>query len=426
MNSTFHRETYVDTSIEMSHRSLPSRALGMTIREFLATEPHVSEFWTPLIALDGSALEHNLRVMAEWCSARGFELMPHGKTTMAPALWQRQLDAGCTGITVATAGQLRTARSLGFTDLMVANVITDPQGIRYVAEEIADAGVTVISWIDSVAALERTEAALQGVEQARPLDVCVELGAMGGRTGARGLGEALELAHRIIDSPKLRLVGVAGYEGCLGHSRDVADLTAVRAYLKELTELTVQLADDFECDTPIVTAGGSAYFDLVADAFETAMAEHPRIRWVLRSGAYLTHDGGFYRGISPIDAERVGGRDGFRSALTGYASVVSQPEAGLALANAGKRDFPFDEGMPRPVSMADHLGASERPLAAEVRSLNDQHAFVSSVAGDEPAVGDVIRFELSHPCTSFDKWKMLPVVDHRASGNVIDLVATYF
>ncbi|KAK0326830.1 hypothetical protein LTR94_038619, partial [Friedmanniomyces endolithicus] len=59
--------------------------------------------------------------MATWCAERGFDLMPHGKTTMAPALWKRQLDAGALGITLATMGQVRTGRDLGLSSIMLAN-----------------------------------------------------------------------------------------------------------------------------------------------------------------------------------------------------------------------------------------------------------------------------------------------------------------
>jgi D-serine deaminase-like pyridoxal phosphate-dependent protein len=56
--------------------------------------------------------------------------MPHGKTTMAPTLWRRQLDAGALGITLATMGQVRTARSLGVDSVMLANAAVDEHALR--------------------------------------------------------------------------------------------------------------------------------------------------------------------------------------------------------------------------------------------------------------------------------------------------------
>jgi D-serine deaminase-like pyridoxal phosphate-dependent protein len=36
----------------------------------------------------------------------------------------------------------------------------------------------------------------------------------------------------------------------------------------------------------------------------------------------------------------------------------------------------------------------------------------------------VVTFGLSHPCTAFDKWSLLPVLDDE--DRVIDAVRTYF
>ncbi|HEY1106015.1 MAG TPA: amino acid deaminase, partial [Agromyces sp.] len=179
-------------------------------------------------------------------------------------------------------------------------------------------------------------------------------------------------------------------------------------------------------DGPLgVTAGGSAYLDLVADVFGPGIeadADVHATRWVLRSGASLVHDEGFYRGISPIDAE-------LTPAMRGHARVVSHPEPGLALLDGGKRDLPYDEGMPVPLGVAAEPGADVRPLGeASVTAVNDQHAYLRAEAGGvlPVGIGDVVALGLSHPCTAFDKWRWIPVVEHAGSDRVVDLVRTYF
>ena len=107
-------------------KGVPLRADGMTIGEFLESRPTLREFWTPLLVLDQAGIAHNIGVLAQWSSRAGFELMPHGKTTMSPQLWAQQLAAGATGITLATMGQIRTARSFGFESLFISNEVTDP------------------------------------------------------------------------------------------------------------------------------------------------------------------------------------------------------------------------------------------------------------------------------------------------------------
>ncbi|PWC04891.1 amino acid deaminase [Agromyces badenianii] len=410
-----------DERLSPADKGLPARAAGLTVHEFLATQPRLAEFWTPLLALDGQALARNASVIQRWCVERGLELMPHGKTTMSPALWQRQLDAGATGITLATPGQVRTAREFGVASILLANTLVAPAGLAFIAGELADPDFTFHVWVDSVETIEAMERGLSEVALPRPLDVLVELGAHGGRTGARGAPEAARLAERVAASPVLRLAGTAGYEGSLGHDRSPVALAAVRSYLAEMLEVheTVRSLADGPL---IVTAGGSAYLDLVAEVFAPAIAAAPdgSTRWILRSGASLLHDDGFYRGISPLDGV-------LAPAMRGYARVVSHPEPGLVLLDGGKRDFPYDEGLPSPIGAAEAPGAAERPLAgASVTALNDQHAYLRSAAALPLAIGEVVSLGLSHPCTAFDKWRFIPVVEGGGSDRVVELVRTFF
>ncbi|NVM98654.1 alanine racemase [Arthrobacter sp. SDTb3-6] len=410
-------------------KGLPVRAAGMTVRDFLATGPRLPEFWTPIVALDQEAMQANVDLMARWCSARGLKLMPHGKTTMAPQLWQHQLDAGSIGITLATMGQVRTARTFGLSSIMLANAAVDDRSLRYLAGELVDPQLRFLCWVDSVATVEAMERTLRDAGTPRPVDVCVELGAAGGRTGARTVGEAVEVARRVAASDVVRLAGVAGYEGSLGHDRSEETLAAVRSYLHRQVELHRDLAGLYDDGDIYVTAGGSAYFDVVADVYGAAMAAGGRTLWTLRSGAYITHDDGFYRRISPLDEGGPEGRQAperFRSALRGIARVVSHPEQGLALLDGGKRDFPFDEGLPIPRLLAPDLHGPWTTLpGASVPAMNDQHSYLRLTGRDAP-VGAVVSLGLSHPCTTFDKWRYLPVTASPSSDLVVGLVRTFF
>jgi D-serine deaminase-like pyridoxal phosphate-dependent protein len=106
--------------------------------------------------------------------------------------------------------------------------------------------------------------------------------------------------------------------------------------------------------------------------------------------------------------------------------VVSRPEPELALLDAGKRDFPFDEGLPTP----QRIGGRDAEAGHHISALNDQHAFLRTpgTARDDVPVGTVARLGLSHPCTAFDKWRLLPVVDDADAANprIVDLIHTFF
>ncbi|MBW4719874.1 amino acid deaminase [Saccharothrix sp. SC076] len=408
--------------VDWRFKSLPANAFGATVGEVAdrGLDLFADGFVGPLVVLDATALEHNIATMAAWCAERGVLLAPHGKTTMAPQLFTRQLDRGAWGITAANTGQLRVYRAFGVGRVLFANQLVDPAGLAWTAAELArDPEFEFSCWVDSVAGVARMTELLGEVE--RPVDVLVELGAPGGRTGARDHATAIEVARAAAASPALRLVGVAGYEGALAHDASEAALSAVDEYLEDLRELVVEIKDLYEVDVPLVTGGGSAYFDQVATALRGPWPF--TVRPVLRSGAYITHDDGFYRGISPFG--RVAGEQPFRSALRAWAQVTSRPEPGLALLTMGKRDASFDEGLPVPRVWRGRDGVT-RPVEATVTALNDQHTFLSLPAGSPVEVGDWIGLGLSHPCTVFDKWQLIPVVNGADGTTVVDLVRTYF
>ena len=410
------------------HKSLPPSAWGQTVEDFLATSPTLSQFTTPTLTLDRGRIASNVAVMAEWTAQAGFLLAPHGKTTMAPQLWRQQLDAGSWAITLATGWQVQVARAFGVERIMLANAEVDPVALRWIAAELdSNEEFEFFCWADSTATVHEMDRILATSPGRRAIPVIVELGGPHGRTGARTLAEATAVAHAIASSTRLSLAGVGGYEGALSHDRSDAGLAVVRTYLDDVAELHRTLdAAGLYGDRAIVTTGGSAYQDVVVERLRSLpTAEGVRTDVVLRSGAYLVHDDGFYAQISPLNSAR--SSEHLTSAMHGWARTVSRPEPGLALLDAGKRDFPFDEGLPVPQRIR---GSSHLDPGAEVTTLNDQHAFLRLPADDvdEVPVGTVVRLGLSHPCTAFDKWRVIPVVDDADDHDprVVDLVHTFF
>ncbi|NOP97831.1 alanine racemase [Mycolicibacterium fortuitum] len=358
----------------------------------------------PVCVLRESALVHNLTTMANWCAGAGVELAPHGKTHMSPQLLARQFRAGASAVTAATVNQVRMFRAFGVGDVVLANEIVDPAGLAWLAAELdADPNFHVMCWVDSLAGVELMTAALAGAQ--RRLDVCVEIGMAGGRTGCRSDVETDEVARAAAASPRLRLVGVAGYEASAGQDVSPQAVAEVRSYLRRMRAATVRLAGQFETGTVIVTAGGSTYPDVVVEELTGDWPTGMSVRTVLRSGCYLTHDHGLYARTSPL---------ALQPAMQVWTQVVSRPEPGLALATMGRRDVSFDAGLPVPLSLP----------ASSVTKLNDQHAFLRLGDGDDAPVGTWLPFGISHPCTTFDKWQMIPVLDDE--DRVSALVRTFF
>jgi D-serine dehydratase len=174
----------------------------------------------------------------------------------------------------------------------------------------------------------------------------------------------------------------------------------------------------------IVTAGGSAFPDRVVAKLGQPWDLSRPVALVLRSGCYLTHDAIHYQQLSPFGG-RIPDTGPLQEALEVWGVVLSLPEPGLALVGFGKRDVPHDLELPVPRFVKS--GAEKtRPIGEGVSifAVNDQHAYLRLGPAERFQVGDLVGCGISHPCTAFDKWRLIPVVDD--GYNVIDAVLTYF
>ncbi len=424
-------------------RQLPIPALSKGFGSIAATAPVTTaqlvgrgrSLWTagfefPLLTLRESALAHNVARMAEYCAGLGVLLCPHGKTAMSPQLAARQLAAGAWGITVASLDQLRVFRSFGFHRLLIANEIVDPAGIHWLAEELqADESFEVYCFVDSpesVALLDRelTDHQRGGGELRRRLPVLVELGYPGGRTGARGVPAAVKIAQAVTATGTLRVAGVAGYEGSLDRvATGSGAIEAVTGFCRELALLATRLRENGlgTEEKLIVSAGGSGYFDIVA-AELTRSAEFTVL---LRSGAYASHDDGHYQEVTPA-ARGSAGAPLFQPALELWAPVLSRPEPTLAILGVGRRHASFDAGLPIPKRLrAIGAGASTHlGTGWIITALDDQHCYLQLPADAALSPGDLVGLGISHPCSTFDKWRAIPVVDD--ADHLLDVAHTFF
>jgi D-serine deaminase-like pyridoxal phosphate-dependent protein len=412
------------TEERVDHRfkGLPPDAEGLTVGELAAQRRNLftGGFTTPVLALSAERLEHNLRLMETYADRHGLAFAPHGKTSMAPQLFHRQIEHGAWGITLAVPHQVRVARSFGIRRVFLANELVDAAALRWIAAELdADPDFRFVCYVDSVRGVELMDAALAGAS--RPVDVVVELAAgEGARTGVRTEAECAAVADAVADARGLRLVGVAGYEGEVPQ----ADSERVRAWLRRL----VALAVDFDkagrftgLDEIVVSAGGSAWFDAVADVFDGLPDLSVPVLKLLRSGAYVSHDDGHYRKLTPFN--RVPEEGALEPAFRLWTQVVSRPSAEQAFTNAGKRDAAYDLDLP--FAQVVRRDGAERPAdGIAVTGLSDQHAWLRTTGEADLEVGDWVGLGLSHPCTSFDKWVLIPVAE--ADGTVVDYIRTFF
>jgi len=387
----------------------------------------------PLAVVKQQPLQHNLGWMQRFASERGLDMAPHGKTTLSPQLLKRQLDEGAWGLTFATVTQMRAGITAGARRLMIANqVITavDLAGIQAMQRE--HDGLRVVFLVDSMAQLALIAhwyaARQSGIETVRPFEVLLEIGVNGARTGCRTEADALALAAEIHATASCRLVGIECYEGQGATGESVPDATYADTLMQRVCDIA--LACDrqgfFDNDEVLMTAGGSAIFDLVGSWLKPRLSKP--VRGLLRSGCYVTHDHGFYRRMVNSVNSRLGCSSGLQPAIEVWAAVQSCPEAGLAILAVGKRDISYDLDLPVPLAFHQPGGAGvvAAPDDWKISALNDQHAYLRGTGPAHAAlrVGDLVALGISHPCTTFDKWRWMPVVDEQYT--VCDALVTCF
>lgn len=386
----------------------------------------------PLAILQRSALQHNLAWMQAYAQLRGVHLAPHGKTTMSPELFRMQLDAGAWGISFATVFQLGVGVGAGVRRAIIANQVLAPAdlaGLRMLLQAHADLQVWFL--VDSLAQLRLIEQWAATQPAFPPFDVLLEIGLAGKRTGCRTQAEAIGLAQALHSSSAVRLCGVECYEGNAAVCDNDHDVAAVSDLVRRVLALA-RLCDAqqlFEADRILLSAGGAAVFDLVLPLLQASGLTRP-VDGVLRSGCYVTHDQGHYRRYLKLLEQREGWSESLRPALTVWTLVQSVPEPGLAFLSCGRRDISFDIELPLPQRLARAgvrrmADTQATPSDWRITALNDQHAYLQfDPDGLAPAVGDRVVLGLSHPCTTFDKWRWMVIAED--DGSVSGAIHTCF
>jgi D-serine deaminase-like pyridoxal phosphate-dependent protein len=405
-------QNFKEQTIEISNKGFPLSSYGKNVEQFLSTKPNIfsSGFQFPIMVLKERALKHNIDRMARFCKSVGAELAPHVKTTMSPQIAQMQVDAGAFALTIANFWQAEILRNFGFKKLIIANEVLDPTAIAAISELNRSKAAEIVFYVDSIAGLEivKKYTLKDGIQ-----NLFIEIGADNGRGGVRDLDLVTIIAKNISEDSRLKLRGVTGFEGAVPDAaRTISGEDAVTRFCRKIVAAAnnaYQYKSEYEF---IISAGGSAYFEIVAS--ELNKFDKPRIL-LLRSGGYVTHDSKFYEEIYPFRNSD----DLLLPAIEIWSQIVSAPEKNFGVLNLGKRDVGCDLHNPIPIAKySDKLSK----FSGEIDRLNDQHSFLQSK--EEFAISELIGLAISHPCTTFDKWRLIPLVNE--DYDVIDCIHTFF
>jgi D-serine dehydratase len=424
-----------ETPLTSYEKGVPGNVRSVDLQNVAAQHWNVlrEDLPLPVAVLRQDALTHNRRWMRRFVEDHGVQIAPHGKTSMSPTLFDLQLADGAWAITLATPHQIQVARHFGYSRIFLANQLIGRHAIEYAFSELnADLNFELYCLVDSIQGIEQLVQVARRTRSSRSLPVLVEMGHANGRTGCRTVSQGLEIARFVAaHSDAVRLVGVEGFESFIRKASPEETVLAIRTFLGSITELARACQDNgLFADEPIIlSAGGTSYFDLVVQTFTQAGLSRPT-RVLLRSGCYLTHDSvQFTRAFDRMklrSPEIMELGEGFQVVIEVWAYVHSRPESRLVIAGLGKRDISPDD-MPVPLKRfrpGDGLvQPSAMPPGHRVTQLNDQHAYLEIPEDSPLAVGDMVGFGISHPCLTFDKWRVLHMVD--ADYTVQNSIRTY-
>ena len=393
-------------------------AYGQSVANFIASNPNLltSDFQLPILAIRESALTHNINRMAQYCKDKKILLAPHSKTSMSPQIAKRQIEAGAWGITVANFYQANIFLEYGFNKIIIANEILEPTVIREIARLNSEENTKIYFYIDSLPGLRIIQEAIDDVASVK-LNILVEIGTESGRAGVRNLDLLTSLMVEISKEPRITVHGVSGFEGIVPDSDREAGAIQVRKFLKEVVA-AAKIVQPFVKNKIIITAGGSSFFDYVEEEFAEFDGESEII---LRSGGYVSHDHIHYENLNPF--MNMQSLDQFIPALELWSQVLSIPDPKLAILNFGKRDAGNDLDNPVPIKKFSMNQALVSEFKGVINKLNDQHAFMS-ISERTLEIGQKVGLGISHPCTNFDKWRLIPLVDD--NYDVKDCIFTQF
>ena len=370
----------------------------------------------PAAIIKRSGLMHNIRWMQDFADHYQVALAPHGKTTMLPDVFKLQMAQGAWGITLATVDQVLAAYQNGVNRIIMANQLVGRAAVKKLVPLLRDPEVKFCCLIDSEDAVMQLTKWL--AEFNVSLDVLIEVGVSGGRGGCRSAQQVETLAGIVKTYQNIHLIGVEFYEGVIAK----ASVESISAFIDGVVEVSKQLKHCglFDCQKPIISGAGSAWYDVVAQC----LSKHNATRWfqpIIRPGCYVTHDAGIYQALQDDIDQRcdyaANHQPSLVSCLEVWAYILSIPEPGLAIVGLGKRDSAFDAGLPTPIMWVPLSSPTEYSLnpisQLQTVKIMDQHCMLKFATDAPIRVGDAIGFSTSHPCLTFDKWRSVILVDDK-------------
>ena len=319
---------------------------------------------TPALVVDLDRVQATVDRRAGLVRSRGLALRPHAKTHKCVEIARMQVQAGASGLTVATLSEAEIFAEAGFDDLLIAYPVHPVGAKAQRLRRLLDSSRLVVG-VDNAAGASAVADSAAG----RAVQVVLEIDSGQHRTGV-ATADIVELA-RDCDSLGLRVTGVFTHGGH-SYNDPSAPHPAGQDEGAALSEACDRLrAAGFEVS--IVSAGSTP---------TTGAARPPQVTEE-RPGSYVFYD---------RQQLALGACTSDEIALTVAATVVSVHGDRFVI-DAGSKALASD----RPAWLAGH-GWIPALGDATVSTLSEHHGIVTGTSA-RPAVGDVVRVVPNHVCT---------------------------
>ena len=393
----------------------------------------------PILTIKKSFFNKNILSMHKYVKANKVFLAPHIKTSMSPQIIQQIFNLGCWGFTVANNQQLSVLLKMGIRKIIFANLITNQSNIDNLFQLINQyKDIQIYICVDSIFGINLLKTLSKKLNFNRVIKILIEVGYQNSRSGIRNI----KSLNKILDSLRIlpvnfKISGILFYEGASAVNNYSISLKRVEKCIKLAFNclnflISNNIINNKEC---IISGGGSEYFDLVVDSFKKNK-KNKNFKFVIRPGSYIAYGHGYYlsslnkindRKKIIIKNKKINATDLFQPSLELWAHVISQQDSGKAILNFGKRDVSFDLGYPIPLLVYRNgkiLHKSPYDKNIVVYKLNDQHAFIKFSKNYNIEVGDLVKFGVSHPCITIDKWKIFYMIND--NNTIVEAFKTFF
>lgn len=380
-------------ALPQSPISGPSWAAGIAPAGFalpLPTSLNDRRLDTPCLLIDLEILAANVARMAALARSSQVRLRPHVKTHKSAQIARMQLEAGATGICVATVGEAEVMRAAFIQDILVAYNIVGDAKLARLLPLCADGGITLTA--DSLEVADGYSR--MATAAARTLPVLLEVDSGMHRTGIDPQ-LAGQLGGKIAALPGLEVIGILTHAG---HAHDVTAQPEIEAVARHEAVAMAQARDELEREgipVQVVSAGSTITAPYLSAG--DGITE-------IRPGTYIFND---------LRTLEMYACTPDQIAATILATVVSVGSDRVVL-DSGNKTLTM-------TSTAQHgFGMiKNRPLSTFVR-LSEEHGVARLRADDaQPRVGDRVQVLPIHICVCVDLQQQAYGVTR---GQITDLI----